>query len=323
MPFGDCFVIGLIPIPQGFEATFRALASVRGTVARLKWLVGSKWRWNTMQPVTGQDPGGLLAVEDAVDESIQPGSTVKTVSKSPSRIAFDRLRKDRVAVICFSIFVVFILIAIFAPLLAKLEGQDYHTTDFVDLDELGLPKFILNGQHWLGIEPRNGRDLFARWVYGARPSLVVATSVTIISTIVGVVAGLVAGFLGGWVDRILSWIIDFVLSLPYLLFAIAIPAVLLTLFSGGTDSADPNQVSQTALHLTDLRALLLRLGRSGTSDPWPGALAARARVHFGGAGARRADSKDPVQGASAEPASRRSSSAPRWHCRATSPPKPG
>jgi ABC-type dipeptide/oligopeptide/nickel transport system permease subunit len=73
----------------------------------------------------------------------------------------------------------------------------------------------------------------------------VAASATLISTTIGVVIGLLTGFVGGWVDRALSWIIDFVLSLPFLLFAIAIPAVVLTsAFKGGAEGANPSQVAQ-------------------------------------------------------------------------------
>jgi peptide/nickel transport system permease protein len=53
-----------------------------------------------------------------------------------------------------------------------------------------------------------------------------------------------AGFIGGWVDRIISWIIDFVLSLPYLLFAIAVPAVLLTVFVGDATQAGTSEVTK-------------------------------------------------------------------------------
>jgi peptide/nickel transport system permease protein len=58
-----------------------------------------------------------------------------------------------------------------------------------------------------------------------------------------VTVGLIAGFSGGWTDRILSWIIDFVLSLPYLLFAIAVPAVLLAMFVGSAEGAGASQVA--------------------------------------------------------------------------------
>jgi peptide/nickel transport system permease protein len=52
-----------------------------------------------------------------------PGGAVIATSKSPTRIALQRLRQDKVAMTCFWIFVFFVLVAIFAPLLAKLEGQ--------------------------------------------------------------------------------------------------------------------------------------------------------------------------------------------------------
>jgi ABC-type dipeptide/oligopeptide/nickel transport system permease subunit len=168
---------------------------------------------------------------------------VSTRGKSPTAIAFARLRRDKVAVVCACIFLFFVLIAIFAPLLAKLEGQDISTLHQDLVDEYGFPTIGMTSEHWFGVEPRLGRDLFARFVYGARPSLIVAGSVTIITTVIGVVVGLIAGFSGGWIDRILSWVIDFVLSLPYLLFAIAVPAVLLAVFVGNSEGAGTEQVA--------------------------------------------------------------------------------
>jgi len=166
-----------------------------------------------------------------------------TVGKSPTRIAFERLRRDRVAMISAGVVLGFILIAIFAPVLAAIEGQDPTTKHFELVDRYGFPVIGMTGEHWFGIEPRLGRDLFARWVYGARPSLIVAGTVTFITTIIGVVVGLTAGFLGGWVDRVIGWVIDFVLSLPYLLFAIATAAVLVAVF-GGAEGATPEEVAR-------------------------------------------------------------------------------
>lgn len=171
-----------------------------------------------------------------------PGTSV---SKSPTRIALERLRADRVAMVCLGIFVFFVLVAIFAPLLAKLEGQDpnaYHF-DLVNPDTT-FPYAGITSDHWFGVEPRLGRDNFARWVYGARPSLLVAGSVTVITTIVGVVVGMIAGFFGGWIDRVISWVVDFVLSLPYLILAIATPAVIISAFYGGSEGTEPEQVAR-------------------------------------------------------------------------------
>jgi peptide/nickel transport system permease protein len=177
-----------------------------------------------------------------------PEQKAKTHGKSPTRIALTRLRNDRIAVVCLVILVFFVVIAVFAPLLAKLEGQSYTALHQDLIDDYGYPTIGPNSQHWFGVEPRLGRDLFARWVYGARPSLIVASLATVISTVIGVVIGLVSGFVGGWVDRVLSWVVDFVLSLPYLLFAIAVPAVILTVFVGNTEGVGAEQVANVRFY---------------------------------------------------------------------------
>jgi peptide/nickel transport system permease protein len=193
-------------------------------------------------------PDSTVGVEEhpASAEPVRPTSVAH--GKSPTRIAMDRLRKDKLAVICVCIILFFILVAIFAPLLSKLEGQTYNAfhTDLVD--EFGFPTIGANAQHWLGVEPKTGRDNFARWVYGARPSLIVAFSATLFGTVVGVIAGLLAGFLGGWTDRIISWIIDFVLSLPYLLFAIALVPIVESM-RGGSFNLTPEEQASTRFYV--------------------------------------------------------------------------
>jgi peptide/nickel transport system permease protein len=156
----------------------------------------------------------------------------------------DRLRKDRVAVVCAGVVLFFILVAVLAPLLTKIEGSDISTFHPEIDDEYGFPTFAANAQHWFGVEPKTGRDNFARWVYGARPSLVIAFVATLSGTIVGVVMGLLAGFLGGWVDRVISWLVDFVLSLPYLLFAIAMVPIVESM-RGGSFNLSPEEQAST------------------------------------------------------------------------------
>lgn len=145
--------------------------------------------------------------------------------------------------VSLGVVLLFVLVAVFAPLLAGLAGQDPHTPHQDLIDDFGYPTIGPNAEHWFGVEPRLGRDLFARWVHGARPSLIVATTATVLSTVTGVVVGLVAGFTGGWVDRVLSWFIDLVLSLPHLLFAIAVPAVVLSVLHGDRDTVTAEQTS--------------------------------------------------------------------------------
>lgn len=193
-------------------------------------------------------PDSTVGVENhpASAEPVRPAAVAH--GKSPLRIAMDRLRKDRVAVVCAIIVVLFILIAVLAPLLAKIEGQDYGTYNTGLVDEYGFPTIGLTSDHWFGVEPKTGRDNFARWVYGARPSLIVAFAATVVGTVVGVVMGLMAGFLGGWVDRLISWVIDFVLSLPYLLFAIALVPIVESM-RGGSFNLTPEEQASTRFYV--------------------------------------------------------------------------
>ncbi|MCE9633722.1 MAG: ABC transporter permease [Methylophilales bacterium] len=96
------------------------------------------------------------------------------------------------------------------------------TPDIIHLD------FILcspNHAHWLGNDDL-GRDILARLCAGARVSLTVAATVTLVTFSVGTSVGLVAGYFGGWLDRLLMNITDVFLAFPGILLAIAFAAVL-------------------------------------------------------------------------------------------------
>ena len=145
-----------------------------------------------------ESTGTAVATEGDLLEPPAPAVGDKRHGRSPSRIAFDRLRNDKVAIVCLGIVVFFVLVAIFAPLLCKLEGQTPTAFNQDLIAEDTLPLIGPTSDHWFGIEPRLGRDLFARWVYGARPSLIIGFLAATLSTIVGVTMGLIAGYLGGW-----------------------------------------------------------------------------------------------------------------------------
>ncbi|MEV6270480.1 ABC transporter permease [Kribbella sp. NPDC051936] len=189
-------------------------------------------------------PDSTVGIEEHPASAEPTRGSAVPHGKSPTRVAVDRLRKDRVAVVCAGVVLFFILIAVLAPLLTKIEGSDIGTFHPELVDEYGFPTFAANAQHWFGVEPKTGRDNFARWVYGARPSLVVAFVATLFGTIVGVLMGLLAGFLGGWVDRVISWLVDFVLSLPYLLFAIALVPIVESM-RGGSFNLSPEEQAST------------------------------------------------------------------------------
>jgi peptide/nickel transport system permease protein len=170
-------------------------------------------------------------LETGVSEPSETPTVQALRSKSPTQIALERLRSDKVAIICGIIVLFFVLIALLADVITKVTGTNAFTFHQELIDAYGFPKVNPSLQHPFGIEPRLGRDLFARWVDGSRPSLIIATSASLIATMIGTTAGLVAGFLGGWADRVISWIIDLLLALPLLLFVIAIAPVVQSYFS--------------------------------------------------------------------------------------------
>lgn len=156
-------------------------------------------------------------------EREQPeGPAAKSIEgRSPWQLAFERLRHDRVAVISAVVIVLVALMAILAPLVALATGHPpTQTYPNAGLLPGSLPK-PPDGTFPLGTDSL-GRDVLVRVFYGARISLLVGVVASAISVALGVIVGLTAGYFGGWVDTILSRLMDAVLSLPYLVFAIAL-----------------------------------------------------------------------------------------------------
>ncbi len=108
---------------------------------------------------------------------------------------------------------IFLLAALFAPLLAT------HDIAAVDLLARNTPP---SAAHWLGTDA-TGRDIYSRILFGARISLQVGVIVVGVSATIGTLAGALAGFYGGWIDRFLSgYVFNVFLAFPGLLLAIAV-----------------------------------------------------------------------------------------------------
>lgn len=152
------------------------------------------------------------------------------VPASGARQVWRRLRRRRAAAVAATGLALLILLALAAPLLSALTGQDpdaYHD-DLVDSARGGVPLGSwggISGEHWLGVEPGTGRDLFIRLVYGARISLLVAFGATVLQVLLGVGIGIAAGLGNRLVDSVLSHLSDVFLALPTLAFVIALTAV--------------------------------------------------------------------------------------------------
>jgi peptide/nickel transport system permease protein len=152
----------------------------------------------------------------------------KIEGRSPWRLGMERLVRDRAAMISLAVIVLVVLMAIFAPVIAAILGhgpnQQFASTG---LTPLGQPKGP-NGTFLLGTD-NLGRDVLVRIAYGARISLIVGVLATVLTVLIGAIVGLMAGYFGGLTDSVLARFMDWLLAIPFLLFAIS----LVTVFGAG------------------------------------------------------------------------------------------
>jgi ABC-type dipeptide/oligopeptide/nickel transport system permease subunit len=156
---------------------------------------------------------------DPLTQQPLPGSRVE--SRTPSQLFWRAFRQDRVAMAGLAFIIALFLVAVFAPLIVKVAGvPGPNEINNEALDDFGLPTGP-SAEHPFGVDPL-GRDVFARTLYGARVSLLVAVVSTLIATGVGVTAGLLAGYFRGWVDTAVSRTMDVLLAFPVLLLALGL-----------------------------------------------------------------------------------------------------
>lgn len=162
---------------------------------------------------------------EATGEGVTTAPEVRRIEgRSPWVLAWERLRRDRVAMFSLVVIVLICLMAIFAPVFSAITGHgpnDQYRT--IGLSPAGLPVGP-NSTFWFGTDDL-GRDVLVRVAYGARVSLGVGVLATLLTVIIGVAVGVTAGFVGGWTDTILARFIDVVLSFPFLLAAIALVSI--------------------------------------------------------------------------------------------------
>ncbi|GAB2530712.1 ABC transporter permease [Paramicrobacterium agarici] len=152
-------------------------------------------------------------------------------SPSPVKRVVAALRSTPSVVVSFGWIVFIVLLALAAPLLEQITGMSpyaYHE-NAIDPALGGLPIGPWGGvsaEHWFGVEPGSGRDIFMRIAYGAQVSLTIAVSATIVTTTLGVVFGMLGGFFGGVLDQLISRLMDFLMAFPALIFMIALLSAL-------------------------------------------------------------------------------------------------
>ena len=170
------------------------------------------------------------AAETAVETDPSALAPSAIAGRSLGRIAYERLRRDKIAFASAVVIVLLVAVAVFAPQFASLIGNDPYTphTDLID-PNLQIPKSgfgAIGSHHLLGVDVPLGRDLLARIMYGARVSLGIAGASTLLAITIGVVLGMVSGYFGGWVDSLIARTMDIMLAFPLLLFAISLSGVL-------------------------------------------------------------------------------------------------
>ena len=149
--------------------------------------------------------------------------TPGTAGTSLFRDAFHRLRRNPQAIAGAVIVALFLLVALLAPVLAPYGGEELpgrtHITPTHIPGPGELPGFVL------GLD-RFGGDLLSKLIWGAQASLLIGIISTAFGLVGGMLLGILAGGFGGWMDNVIMRLVDILLSVPNLLLAVSIAAVL-------------------------------------------------------------------------------------------------
>lgn len=151
-------------------------------------------------------------------------ATPDAVVSRPSRLSefWFYFRENRGAVIGLYVFIVFVLVAAFAPLLAPYDPTEQFREHALQ------PPAWQDGGSWafpLGTDPL-GRDMLSRLIEGARFSFFIGVVVVAIAATGGIIVGLIAGFAPKWLDTVIMRVMDIILAFPSLLLALVLVAIL-------------------------------------------------------------------------------------------------
>lgn len=178
--------------------------------------------------------------------------------------AFQRLKKNRAAVLSAVILAIIFFICLVVPFIPNLL-QDPNESNLLDRN---LKPSV---QHWLGTD-QLGRDLLARLIFGGRISIAVGIVTTIVAVVIGVVWGAVAGYGSKRMDAILMRTVDILYAMPFLVIVILIGKILqertevltewaVQLFlSEGASAEDDNRVRTWLEPLCSLVPLFIAIG---------------------------------------------------------------
>ncbi|QCR18593.1 ABC transporter permease [Agrococcus sp. SGAir0287] len=166
----------------------------------------------------------------ASDASIAPepqepkgGPAPREAGTSVWGAAFARMRRNPQAIAGAAIVALFVLVAILAPVLAPYAGTALPGRADITPTHIPVPGEL--AQFPLGLD-RFGGDVLSKLIWGAQASLLIGLVSTALGLVGGMLLGLVAAGFGGWVDNLVMRVVDILLSVPNLLLAVSIAAVL-------------------------------------------------------------------------------------------------
>ena len=181
-------------------------------------------------PVTTKLPDAEAVLDQATEQET-------TAGLGPGKLALRRLRRNKVALAFGLLFVVLVGAALVAPIWAnqiadtgpnnthltdtiKIDGKDVNVVEF-DGVPIGPQWFNADGRYFLGADG-SGRDVMVRLLYGARNSLFIGLTASIITVLLAVTLGVLAGYYRRWVDAVISRGLDVLWAFPVLLLGIAL-----------------------------------------------------------------------------------------------------
>ena len=135
----------------------------------------------------------------------------------PWQIAFERFKKNRVAVVGASLFIIIVLSVIFVPMLSPYEISEFNLAD---------KEQAPSAAHWLGTDEQ-GRDVLLRLFVGGRISILVGLMAASVSVVIGSLVGGIAGYYGGAIDNFLMRIAEIIYSIPFTPTVISLSAALM------------------------------------------------------------------------------------------------
>jgi oligopeptide transport system permease protein len=152
-------------------------------------------------------PAAAASQSDAPDRGV-----------SPWRDAWQRLRRNHLAVFGGAVLITLSLLCVIGPWFSP---YGYEQTDLYNT--FSPPSF----KHWLGTD-QLGRDLLTRLLFGGRISIMVGLVATFVALTIGVVYGAISGYAGGKIDRLMMRIVDILYALPFTIFVILLTVLLET-----------------------------------------------------------------------------------------------